>query len=154
TLSLDAGGFSFLAPAYSMTVLDLAPASSGPGLPAGWSDTDVGSPGKAGSAAYNAGSWTVNGGGPHTGGEPGQFNFARESLTGDGSVVARVASLTNTNSGAKAGVMLRNGTAANAAFVDMVVTPGNGVVFQWRASAGRAAGSTSVAGVTAPVWVK
>jgi hypothetical protein len=150
TLSLDTGGFSFVVPAYSMTVLDLTPSS----LPAGWSDTDVGSPGKAGSASDNAGTWTVSGGGADIGGKSDQFNFAHESLAGDGSVVAEVTSLTNTNSGAKAGVMLRNGTAANAAFVDMVVTPGSGVTFQWRTSAGRAASSTSVAGVTAPVWVK
>jgi hypothetical protein len=50
--------------------------------------------------------------------------------------------------------MLRNGTAANAAFVDLVVTPGNGVAFQWRATAGGSPGNAQVTGITAPVWVK
>src|SRR5262249_27569764 len=89
TLSLSGGGFSFVAPAYSMTVLDLTPASS-PGLPPGWSDGDIGGPGRAGSATYNAGTWTVNGGGADIWNASDQFNFARTSLTGDGSIVARV----------------------------------------------------------------
>jgi hypothetical protein len=153
TLTLDSGGFSFTAPAYSMTVLDLAPASSS-GLPAGWSDTDIGSPGKAGRATYSGGTWTVSGGGTDIWYTSDQFNFAHQSLSGDGSIIARVASVTNTNVWAKAGVMLRNGTAANAAFVDMLVTPGEGVAFQWRSSAGTVPSNTKITGISAPVWVK
>src|SRR5262249_5430361 len=37
--------------------------SQGGGLPPGWSDTDVGTPGLAGSATFNSGTFTVNGGG-------------------------------------------------------------------------------------------
>ncbi|HKI34800.1 MAG TPA: discoidin domain-containing protein [Gemmataceae bacterium] len=154
TLTVNGGGFSFTAPAYSMTVLDLAPASSGPGLPPGWSDSNIGSPGKAGSASDSGGTWTVSGGGADIWNSSDQFNFAHESLSGDGSVVAKVTSLTNTNAWAKASVMLRNGTAANAVFVDMVVTPGEGVAFQWRASAGAVPGNTNITGISAPVWVK
>jgi hypothetical protein len=151
TLTFNGSNFSFLFPQYSMTVLDLAPAS---GLPAGWGDGDIGSPARAGSAATSAGTWTVNGGGADIWNASDQFNFAHESMTGDGSIAARVTSLTNTNAWAKAGVMLRNGLAANAAFVDMVVTPGNGVAFQWRATAGGTCGNAQVTGLTAPVWVK
>jgi hypothetical protein len=36
----------------------------------------------------------------------------------------------------------------------MVVTPGNGVAFQWRATAGGTCGNAQLTGVRAPVWVK
>jgi hypothetical protein len=153
TLTLNGSSFSYVVPQYSMTVLDLAPAAS-TGLPPGWSDGDIGGPGKPGSATYNSGTWTVSGGGSDIWNTSDQFNFAHEGLTGNGTIVARVTSLTNTNAWAKAGVMLRDGTTANAAFVDMVVTPGNGVAFQWRVSAGAAPGDTHITGITAPIWVK
>jgi hypothetical protein len=153
TLTVSGSSFSYLFPQYSMTVLDLTPAAS-TGLPSGWSDADVGGPAKAGGASYSSGTWTVNGGGSDIWNASDHFNFASESLSGDGSIVARVSSLTNTNAWAKAGVMLRDGTAANAAFVDMVATPGNGVAFQWRSTAGGSPGNTNITGKTAPVWVK
>src|SRR5262249_29621352 len=94
-LALTGSGFSYLFSQYSMPVLDLAPAASA-GLPPGWSDDDVGGPAEAGSAADNAGTWTVSGGGTDIWNMSDQFNFAHESLAGDGSIVAQVTSLTNT----------------------------------------------------------
>lgn len=129
----------------------------GPSLPAGWTDTNVGNPGKAGTAAKSGGTWTVTGGGADIWGTSDQFNLAARSYSGDGSIVARVArvaSLTNTNAWAKAGVMFRAGTAANAAEAAVVVTPGNGVSFQWRTTAGGSTSYTNVGGLTAPRWVK
>ena len=72
---------------------------------------------------------------------------------------AKVTSLVNTNSSAKAGVMFRNSTAANDMFVDMVATPGNGVSLQWRSTVGGNTSVVQVSGVPAPsagspVWVK
>jgi hypothetical protein len=148
TLTFNGSDFSFVFPQYSMTVLDLAPSS---GLPAGWSDGDIGSPANHGSATLSTLAWTINGGGADIWNTSDQFNFAHAPLTGDGSVVARVTSPTYTNAWAKAGVMLRNGLVANAAFVDLVVTPGNGVAFQWRSTAGGSCGNAQVTGLTALV---
>jgi hypothetical protein len=83
-----------------------------------------------------------------------EFRFAYKELTGDGSITARVERIANTNVWAKAGVMIRQdltGPAANAA---LVVTPGNGVSFQYRLTAGADCGSLAEAGLTAPYWVK
>src|SRR5262249_27008402 len=55
---------------------------------------------------------------------------------------------------AKAGVMVRNDTGAGSAFADVVVTPGNGVNFQWRDAAGSPAHGVQLTGIAAPVWVQ
>jgi hypothetical protein len=123
----------------------------------GFADGDIGSPALAGSVGYNSLSrtWTLNGSGADIGGTSDQFNFASRSRAGDATIITRVDGLTNTNSGAKAGVMFRDGMAANAAFVDVVVTPGNGVCMQWRTAAGTTAqSSASITGLAAPVWLK
>lgn len=151
TLSVNGSTFSYSLPQYSMTVLDLAPLS---GLPSGWTDADVGGPGRAGGASFDGTTWTVIGGGADIGGTSDQFHFTSRALTGNGSVIARVAGLTAASPLAEAGVMLRNGTDPNASFAGVVLTPGNGVAFQWRTNAGGSSGAAQVAGVGGPLWVK
>jgi hypothetical protein len=124
------------------------------GLPAGWTDQDIGSPGVAGSASFNGTTWTVSGGGADIAGTSDQFNFASESYTGDAIAVAKVTSLTNTNASAKAGVMFRDGTAANAMFADVVVKPTGNIQFQWRPSTGATTSVTAGTPVSFPIWVK
>ena len=142
--------------AYNTTSLDTAMYRYVSIVPGGWSDADVGSPGAAGSGSFDPASstWTLNGGGSDIWGSADQFNFASQHLVGNGSVTARVTSLSNTNAWAKAGVMLRNDGTASAAFANVDVTPGNGVTFQWRTSACAAAASVTIGGLVAPVWVK
>jgi beta-glucanase (GH16 family) len=125
-------------------------------IPTGWSDADIGVPGQVGGAAYDSpsGTWTVAGGGADIWGASDQFNLAAQPLAGDGSVIARVTGVQNTDPWAKAGVMLRASTAANDAFADVVATPGNGVAFEWRAVAGGQAADVHVTGLNAPIWVQ
>ena len=125
-------------------------------LPAGWTDQNIGSPALAGSASFNSstGVWTESGGGTDIFNRTDQFNFASESFSGSAVAIADVKSVANTNTWAKAGLMFRNSAAANDAFADIIVTPGQGVSFQWRSSAGGAATSVKVTGVVAPQWVK
>src|ERR1044072_2640894 len=66
-------------------------------LPPGWSDVDIGSPGLAGSASFNAGLWTVTGGGSDIWGSADKFNFASTNFTGDGTMIVRVQSLQNSD---------------------------------------------------------
>jgi len=84
------------------------------------------------------------------------FRFAYRPLTGDGSITVRVDSLTNTNSWAKAGVMIRQSLTDDSAFADVVVTPGNSCSFQWRNTTGGSCSYTGWSGtaVTAPYWVR
>ncbi len=125
-------------------------------LPIGWSDQDIGNPGVAGSAQFNFNNaaWTVSGSGADIFYSSDQFNFASQNFSGNGSVVAQVDSQTNTNSWAKAGVMFRNDNTAGSAFADVVVTPGNGVAFEWRSTALGAASDVHILGIAAPAWVE
>jgi hypothetical protein len=73
-------------------------------------------------------------------------------------VTARVTHLDDTNPWAKAGVALRNeltGARTSAGYAVMVVTPGNGVAFQWDADAnGYLDSFSTVGGIRAPAWVR
>ena len=127
-----------------------------PALPAGWTDLDIGAPPIAGSASYNAstGLWTVAGSGQDIYNNADQFNFASQSFNGDGTLIAEVNSVTNTYSWAKSGLMFRASNAAGAQFVDVLITPKEGVAFQWRSTTNGSCAMTVVAGVAAPSWIQ
>ena len=63
-------------------------------LPSGWLDSDIGTVGTTGSAGYSSGTFTANGGGMSIGGTADAFHFVYQSLSGDGTIVARLVSLT------------------------------------------------------------
>ncbi len=119
-----------------------------------WSNGGVGTPGVAGSATQNGNTWTVRGGGDDIWNASDNFHFVHQPLSGDGEITVRVASQTNTDPWAKAGVMIREGLAGNARHAMMVVTPGNGVAFQRRTSSGGASAHTAGSRATAPVWLR
>jgi hypothetical protein len=85
-----------------------------------------------------------------------EFHYAYKTLTGVGSIVAKVESLQDTDPWAKAGVMIRETLDADSVHAMSFVTPGNGVVFEYRPVAGQ--NSAQVAGqqtgITAPHWVR
>src|SRR5690348_9720166 len=82
----------------------------------GWLDSDVGSTGLSGSAALSNGTFTVKGAGLQIWGTGDSFNFAYQPLSGDGSIVARVVSISPTS--ATPGIMIRDSLdpAAMSAF--------------------------------------
>jgi len=88
-------------------------------------------------------------------GSTDQFHFGYKTLTGPGTIVARIESMTNTHLWAKAGVMIRETLDANSKHAFVFVTPGKGVNFQGRSDTGGE--TTSYAqqtGITAPYWVR
>jgi O-glycosyl hydrolase len=109
------------------------------GVPAGWSAADVGNPAVAGAADSLRGRWTIRGAGADIWGTSDQFHFASTTAWRDVSITARVESVQNTNSWAKAGVMLRASADPGSAFVAVYQMPNNEVSFQWRAATGAAA---------------
>jgi autotransporter-associated beta strand protein len=117
---------------------------------------DIGSPSPAGSLSYNStsGAYTTTAGGAAIGGTSDQFHYTYETFSGGGEINSYVASLTNSNVAAEAGPMFRDSTAANGAFAEMVVTPSDGVVFQWRSTDGGTASTAAVSGVAAPVYLR
>ena len=122
-------------------------------LPAGWADQDIGAPSFAGSAAFANGNWTVSGGGSDIWNASDNFHFAFESSTDNAQAVARVTSVQNTDPWAKAGIMFRDSNDPSSTFAMVVVTPGNGVNFQWRNSYAGQCGYYQVGGA-APMWVR
>jgi hypothetical protein len=124
-----------------------------PGLPAGWSTADVGAASVAGSASETTGTFTVAGSGADIWGSADAFRYAYQQLTGDMTIVARVATVQNVNVWTKAGVMIRQSLDAGSPHASMFVTPGKGVAFQRRPTAAGTSLSTTAAGA-APEWVK
>jgi hypothetical protein len=132
-----------------------------PSLPAPKTDADVGSPSLAGSASYSGGVYTVQGCGNGLWGTADQFHYVSQPLSGDQTLIARITGLTNTNSSATAGVMIRNTLAAGSPYFMTSVTPSGVVICRMRVTADASAGSTynSVAtGIVpssaTPIWVK
>lgn len=117
---------------------------------------DIGGVGRAGSHALDpaSGTYTVAASGVDIAGTVDSFRLVSRSMSGDVTVTARVDGQTASDPAAKAGVMIRQSTAANAAFAGVFVTPGNGVTFQWRTAAGAAVASVELRGVSAPAWVR
>ena len=75
-------------------------------------------------------------------------------LTGAGSMVAKVESVENTNTWAKAGVMIRETLNPDSAHAMAVVTPAEGVAFQRRPATGDVSIGDTVTDITGPHWVK
>ena len=126
-----------------------------PSLPSGWSDSDIGAVGLAGSATYSGGVFTVQGSGADIYGTNDEFNFCRELATNYFTVTARVASQSSANAWSKSGVMIRGVNTTNSAYIGVYITPGNGVDMQCRTVNGAAAVDMArVGSVSAPYWVR
>src|SRR6185369_13910730 len=106
-----------------------------------------------GSATYSGGTFTLTGSGADMWGTADAFRFVRQPLNGDGTIVARVASIENLQAWTKAGVMIRDGVAGGAANAAMIVSAGKGRSFQYRQTAGGLTANVAAAG-TAPTWVR
>ncbi|MBN1807279.1 MAG: hypothetical protein JW837_18685 [Sedimentisphaerales bacterium] len=101
-----------------------------------------------------AGTYTMNAEGADIWGQADEFHFAFQELSGAGSIVVRVDSVTNTNGWAKAGIMMRDTLDAGSRHAMMVITPSQGVSFQRRTSAGGDSESDTVPLITTPQWLK
>jgi len=94
-------------------------------MPSPWQSTDVGAPILAGGADYAPGdqAFYMDGAGADVFGSNDQFHYVYQTLNGDGTIIARVRYQTNSNSWAKAGVMIKQSATAGAPFVDALVSP-------------------------------
>ena len=128
----------------------------------GWTGGDIGNVGVAGVAAYNdkAMIWTVRGSGSDIWGGADAFHYVHRLLDGDGFIIARVESISQTDPWSKCGVMIRETMDPGARFAGICVTPSYGLCFQIRAVENDAVKSdTAVAtkaqqAEKAPVWIK
>jgi subtilisin family serine protease len=123
-------------------------------LPSPWSQQDVGSVGLPGSATESGGTFTVLGSGADVWGYSDQFHFVSQTLSGDGEIRARVASVTNTSPYAKAGVMIRQDVSNNSPYAMMELLPNRSAAFQWRLTKAAVTQSVGSPSAPAPYWVR
>ncbi len=123
-------------------------------LPPPWLHQDVGSVGIVGDASYSGGVFTIDGDGADIWGTADAFHFVYQSLAGDGEIYARVVSIENTDTWAKAGVMIREELTADSTHATSAVTTGNGIAFQRRTTTGGSSEHTAGGGYSAPYWVR
>ena len=116
-----------------------------PGCPALWTCADIGSPTPAGSESVTAGgAWTINAGGSDIFSSADHFRFDYQSPGGTTNTVeAQITGQTNSNTWAKAGVMMRLDNTVGSPQFSVLITPGNGVFVEYRSTAG---GTTTRAG--------
>jgi len=101
------------------------------------------------------GTYTMTAEGADIWGNSDELHFAWKELSGAGSIVAKVESVSDTDPWAKAGVMIRDTLEPGSRHAMVVVTPGNGVAFQYRDNAdGTSSTAAEETGITAPQWVK
>ncbi|HEV3471237.1 MAG TPA: hypothetical protein VG148_18070 [Pyrinomonadaceae bacterium] len=116
----------------------------------------VGLPGST--TATTAGVYTFNAAGGGIWYENDAFRFMYRKMTGNGQIVARVASLQNALPGAKAGVMIRERLANTSRHASMFLAGDGTADFRRRlnedCNVNCDTTSTTAAGVSAPQWVK
>jgi hypothetical protein len=130
------------------------------GLDPPWQDKDIGTTGLAGSARFESNRIVVEGAGADIWGTADSFNYLYQG-GGDGALVARVVSERDTNTFAKAGLMIRNADSASSpgaetkADVILDIKPDGGLEFMSRSQTG---GDTTYLGGGGshafPIWLK
>jgi len=103
-----------------------------------------------------AGTYTMTGAGSDIWNEADEFRYAYKQLSGDGSIVAQVLSVENTDPWAKAGVMIRKTLDAGSVNAMAYITPDGRAGWQYRVGDGGSSSSTrsDPGAITAPHWVK
>ena len=107
-----------------------------------------------------AGTFTVRGSGTDiwdvgaAGNYRDEFHYVYKTLTGAGTIIARVNSVQQTDVWAKAGVMIRETLEPGSRHAFACVTPANGVASQGRIDPGGVSFNTADGGITAPHWVR
>jgi hypothetical protein len=138
-LALATLGASPIAHAAGVTLYPATSGANSSGCPSSWSCADIGKPLPHGSDALANGTWTVQGSGDIWGSRD-NVHFDWQTLAGDGALSAEVLAQTVSDPWAKAGVMLRGSPDRGAPFYAALVTPGHGIIVQYR----KAQGATAV----------
>ncbi|MES2661139.1 MAG: putative Ig domain-containing protein [Verrucomicrobiota bacterium] len=119
-----------------------------------WLSADVGTTGLQGSAEYFGGAHTVKGAGS-PGGTTDGFRYVYQTLSADGSIVARVSTLQNTGTSSRVGVMMRDTLASNSRMAALTVSGSGAWRWQRRTTTGGSVSTTNSSSGTAPnLWVR
>ncbi len=147
-------GYYYVVSAVIGGMESLNSAEAGLLLPYPWLSQDIGNVGVSGSVEFQNGVFAQDASGGDIWGTTDAFRFTYLATSGDCTITARVTNLENTDPWAKAGVMIRESLVPNSRNTFMFVSPGNGVGWQTRTSAGGNTSNAVTAGLTAPCWVR
>ena len=104
---------------------------------------DVGAVGVPGSASYANATFTVNGSGTDIYGTSDQFNYVYQNVSGNGTIVARVTSQSNTgSSNSKAGLIWKASTTSGSPYFLIAVNNTGVVKAQWNFNTSKQAALT------------
>lgn len=137
----------------NLRALNLVSTETPAGLPSPWISTDLGAVTPAGEAAHSNGTFTIKGAGNDIWDTSDQFQFVNQSITGDAEIIAKVNSLTNTNTYAKAGVMFRETLTPTSKHAMTDASAAAGIEFLTRDTTSGATTATVTTGM-APKWVR
>jgi uncharacterized protein YceK len=152
-LAVDSGNNSALATATFDNVS--VNSTSAQPLPSPWLDQDLGSVGVTGSASFSNGTFTVQGAGAGIYGTADAFHYVYQSLSGDGTIIARLVSLQGGSGYVSAGVMIRetlSSGSTNAKTADW--RSYGGIYFDVRTTTGGSTLEPGSVSATLPYWVK
>jgi RHS repeat-associated protein len=109
-----------------------------------WQNTNIGSPALTGTTNVASGTYTLTGAGSDIWASDDQFNYYNQTLSGDGSIVARLTSQSNTNAWAKSGIMIKESTTPGSTYAGIMNTPGSGLRMQSTWAQDVSGGSTTM----------
>lgn len=134
------------------SMLPLIPVSSSLPTPGQYQSLDI-TTSTSGSTSENGGNLTIQGSGAQLWSNNDSFRYVyQNNLTGDVAIVAKLDSFTATNNGAMAGIMIRQGTEANANYMSIGVTKDGQYRVQYRNSTWTALDSSGAMSLS--VWLK
>nr|MBA2480607.1 carbohydrate-binding protein [Planctomycetota bacterium] len=144
-IAFDTGGMN-------LNYLDVTAAAG-----SGWTNATVGAVAVAGSSTIASARIDVRASGGDLYGSTDAFHMVYRRLTGDGSIVARVTTVQNTNEWAQAGIMMRRDLGASSPHASLMVTQIDRCKFRRRVSDAGATTSTGTSpgsGLRLPQWLK
>jgi hypothetical protein len=127
------------------------------GLPSPWASQDIGAVGAPGTATYSNGIFTVTGSGADIWGNADEFRYVYRQNPGPIAgveLITHVDSVQSVNAWTKAGLMVRTSADPGAVHASLFVSPGKGIAFQRRVTAGGTSTHTAGPAWTAPVWLR
>ena len=124
-------------------------------VPGGFSSSDIGAVGAAGTTAFSAGTWTIEGSGADIWGTADEFRFVSRRVYGNFAAIVRVASIENLDRWVKAGLMVRESLDAGSRHVSILATPRTerGIAFQRRRQTNAISVHTAGPAVAPPGWL-
>lgn len=122
-------------------------------LPTIWQSQDIGSPTSPGTTIHANGNFTVCGSGNGIGGTTDQFHYTFKSLSGDGSLVAKIEGILHREN-SKAGLMIRNSLDAGSANASLFLTSGGNAQYEFRPDTDAVSQISNSVAFNTPHWLK